>query len=522
MKLKNTPPRVRFSATIILLSIFFVRCTDTGVKPEVKLNQPDLTTDEIKRLVLLDSTFVYSANEARQDAFSVASELDMEDARKGRKTIRTIEEQITVSIQDTIMFPKTDRSKSNDPGFHIFNFSNKKGFAIISGDKRAFGRLGWSGNGKIEPESEITMFLTRAVNYIQAKRAETEAMRGDNIHVSLLEKLSGFDVTKTGNGNANGRIDIGCAEMRRGRPFPCENPCELTSYSILLSSSPSTNIIVPQLLQTEWSQTTPYNNNFGSSYCGDRWDYCGLNVNHNYYAGCVPIAASQVIAYYWGQNPARARFGVDWPIIAGTEKACYLSSDQVNNVANLVSNVYGSYGFGFKNCTGIGDNGTFTFPYPENAICSSYGFVQGEWRSYNKGDLESSLRNGSPVPTYGTKHLWCNCVVWIPFAGCVWEPCVGDLTSYHEWVQDGLETIATRSTYRFYPVDYSSCSSLPSYDVTYVTNLNTYVHNNWGWGGSNNGWYIEGAFGGADSGGTSNVYSYNHDDNIIAYITPLQ
>jgi hypothetical protein len=391
------------------------RCNDIGVRPGEKLNQPELTDDEIKRLVLLDSTFVYSIAEARQDALLIASELDGEDTKKGIKTIRTIEDGITVSIQDTIMFPKTDRTKSNEPGFHIFNFSNKMGFAIISGDKRAFGRLGWSGNGKIEPESEITMFLTRAVNYIQAKRAEIEAMRGDSIHVSLLEKLSGFKVAKAGSGGSNGRVEIGCVQYRKGRAIPCENPCDLYNYSVLLSSSQRTNVIVPQLLQTEWSQTTPYNNNYGSSGCGDRSDACGASVNHNYYAGCVPIAISQVIAYYWGKNPAMARFGTDWPLIAGRAHACTLNSGQVSDVSNLVSSVYGNYGFGFRNCTGIGDNGTFTFPYPENGICSSYGFVQGEWRSYNKGDLESSLRNGSPVPIYGTKHLWCNCLVWIPF-----------------------------------------------------------------------------------------------------------
>jgi hypothetical protein len=32
---------------------------------------------------------------------------------------------------------------------------------------------------------------------------------------------------------------------------------------------------------------------------------------------------------------------------------------------------------------------------------------------------------------------------------------------------------------------------------------------------------IEGAFGGLNSSGSNPVYSYNHDDNIIAYVTPL-
>ncbi len=106
-----------------------------GLQPEAKLNQPVLTAEEIKRLVLLDTTFVYTVAEARQDAQQIATELDVEDARKGKKIQRTIVEEITASVQDTIMYPKTDRLKSNDPGFHVFNFSDNNGFAIISGDK---------------------------------------------------------------------------------------------------------------------------------------------------------------------------------------------------------------------------------------------------------------------------------------------------------------------------------------------------------------------------------------------------
>jgi hypothetical protein len=86
---------------------------------------------------------------------------------------------------------------------------------------------------------------------------------------------------------------------------------------------------------------------------------------------------------------------------------------------------------------------------------------------------------------------------------------------------DGLLTVGIQSTYRIFPVDYSECTSLPGYDAVYTTITNTYVNNNWGWGGNSNGWYIEGAFGGLNSSGSNPVYSYNHDDNIIAYVTPL-
>lgn len=268
------------------------------------------------------------------------------------------------------MYPKTDRLKSNDPGFHVFNFSDNNGFAIISGDKRAFGRLGWSGKGKLEKESPITMFLTRAAYYIQDKRKEVEAMRGDSAHISLLEKLSGYKVIKAkGIGRVNGREAIKCQIARKsGRVAVCGN-CDLYTYSYLMSTVNFTNTIVPTILQTEWNQNAPYNNNFGSGStwigdCSSRYDDCSINQNSNYYAGCVPVAASQVIAHYWGRNPARARFGNDWPIIANMDKACLLTQSQTSDVAGLVRNVYGSYGLGYKFCSFLG-NGTFTCPIPK-------------------------------------------------------------------------------------------------------------------------------------------------------------
>lgn len=99
-----------------------LRCNDEGLQPEAKLNQPNLTAQEIKRLVLLDSTFVYTIAEARKDAQQIATELDVEDARKGKKIRRTIVEEITASVQDTIMYPKTGPIEEQRPWFSCFQF----------------------------------------------------------------------------------------------------------------------------------------------------------------------------------------------------------------------------------------------------------------------------------------------------------------------------------------------------------------------------------------------------------------
>ncbi len=512
-------------------------CNDAGFTTAKKnLVQPDLTPAEIARLVLLDTNYTYPLASAKIEAMSIAASLDAEDAKKGKQVSRAISGVMYASIPDTIRYPNTNREGKNDPGFYAFNFSEGNGFAIISSDKRAFGRLGWSGKGAIdntETGQHMQLFASRAATYIQAKRKEVETMRGDSTYINLLLKLSRFksnggasdESIKSFSGGRVGSVPTPCqlqsayqnktGSTSRTEVVPCSSGCTLYQTSSLLYTSNATSVAVAPLLKTEWDQIAPYNNYYGSSACGYHYDDCNLSQNNNYFAGCTEIAEAQVVAYWWGK-----KYGGDWAVIANTDVACayYLNPGQIDKVSTLVRGIYGSYAFTFKNCSTIGTTGTFTLPIPDQGISSSYGLTQGEWRSYNTSDLQTSLRMGSPVPVYGTIDLLCVCLIYIPFVGCVWNPCVPDPTAYHEWVIDGLETINTNSTYMIYPVDYTTCRNLPPYQVTYTTASTIYTHNNWGWGPTGgNGWYVDGAFGGLNSIGTTNISSYNHDDHIIVF-----
>ncbi len=172
---------------------------------------------------------------AKQDAQSIASELDAADAKKGKNIHRTISEEIGISIPDTIRYPKTNRAGKNDPGFYIYNFSDNNGFVIISGDKRAFGRLGWAGNGKIDGQSSISMFLSRSVRYIQSMRQQVEAMRGDKDYISLITKLSNFKKTSVGTSDkssSNSRMDCLPPNARTSQAAPPNCPVSTTSTLI--------------------------------------------------------------------------------------------------------------------------------------------------------------------------------------------------------------------------------------------------------------------------------------------------
>lgn len=512
-----------FFALIVAFAVS-LSCNDENFKGGTKASTLDLSPEEVKRLVLLDSNFVYPMAKATQDALEIASELDEEDAKQGNRIKRSIGEVISYSIPDTIFFPGSTGRK-NDPGFYVFNFSDKNGYAIISGDKRTPVRLGWAGKGMVkgnETDPGARIFLNRIVPYFQFRRQEVASMRGDSLHISLLQKLSAYGKDHTQKRkDENGRVEIPCIQIRTSNNaiLTCDPGCTLYTSSYLASTSTKTTIVVSPLLKTEWNQFAPYNNLYAEG-CNYVQDACF--ANSNYLAGCVPVSEAQVIAYFYAKNPAK--YGTDWITIAGNKTTCFYASDlnKVSAVSALVKRVYDHYWLTAKYCGFLGGTGTFTFNHDilglngDRGIHPDFGLVQGEWRDYNYGDLSASIRNGSPVPVQGAQHELC---LFFNFG------CIGDPTSYHQWVMDGILTHNSIATYVVFPVNYTACTSLPSYTYTTNTIIDTYIHSNWGWGEGKNGWYLEGAFGerelygqGAQSG---NVYSYNHEDKIIAYVTPL-
>jgi|GEM_PF-3033735 len=516
--MKKTTRLVVWGFLIVFSGAFIFRCNQ-GSDLTPKKNQPDLTSAEVDRLILLDTNYLYPVASATKDAIKIAADLDQEDARKGNNIKRSIGQVISYSIPDTIKFPKSTNRK-NDPGFYVFNFSNNNGFAIISGDERVMGVLGSSGKGVIDnsensPSTGLRFFMSRVVDHIQSRRMAVESMRGDSAYVNLIHKLNSFhlknDPTQR-DASAQQTVPCNQAQQARTSSTPCNQGCTLTPITSLLSTSTSTNTIVSPIIQTQWDQIPPYNNNFASGSnlisggCSPRYGYC-QSINSNYYAGCVPVSEAQVVANYF------ARKNAAWASITSTD-ICSMNATQVGQVASLIKGVYNLYDIKFMSCqqgTATFDNSFFGMT-DDNAISPINGLVQGEWRGYNNGDLEASLKQNSPVLVIGSQHQWCVFFNW---------GCGPDLTCMHQWIMDGMQTVNQVYTYSVLPVNYASCSYLPSYTYTTNTILSTNIHNNWGWGPyGGNGWYTEGAFGGPGANPPANN-AFNHNDKIIAYITAL-
>lgn len=519
------------------MGLLFSTCHETGdVTPESKFDNLELTAEEQERLILLDSNYFYSYEQAKADALQIAKELDAQD-NKGR----AIENVIPFSIPDTIRFPT--KASEIDPGIFIFNFTGNGGFAIISSDERMPNRLGWSDNGNLdtaEPAPVFQMVLPRLINLTQKRRQEVEAMRGDKYHISLLEKIAGIK-SDTAKGKTNGRVDP--CQYARTTGCPDQGCSKYPIYTTIFSGERQ-NFLVPALLRTNWGQSPPYNNNFNGAAVGrcatnsgilsiTRGIDCSRFSNNNLLAGCVPISEAMVATYFYGIRgitPGEGilnNFGV-WNRIASTQTICdpTLNNLHLSTAADLIARIFANYNY----TMGLCGEGTFTFnrdifgAIGEATIAPRFGFQQRQFRDFYSTDVTASLQEGSPVLVQGfsrslTFDICYPAWGWPPW-NCVYVDTGIPLPwSGHQWVMDGVLDLNRETQYLITPVDYQNCQYLPATIQTSVSRINRYHHSNWGWSGQGNGWFLTDTFGytGLDA---SIADSYKYGTKMLGNINP--
>jgi hypothetical protein len=472
--------------------------------------------------VLLDTSYVYPVEQAKINALNLAAQLlDKKDG-----ITRTISKFITVPSLYTLNGKttiKTDFSISKPwtPSLYIANFNKKDGYVILSADKRATEILATVGSGTIDSLAHpgLQVFLSNAILHIDEKVAEMEALREDATFKSMVEKLQqGLSKEKNGKkttkGGRTGFSDP-CPTLRvpgrAARTALCEGGgCIYVSSTVPIQTVSTINTFRPPLLTTLWYQGPPYNDGMAEAGCDNYGCSYGLH-NTRYLVGCVPISEGQIVAYFFAKNNAF------WQSVVGKSCASY-TPEEATSVATLAHSIFIDYGiYVDRGCgsTGAGFQlGDLQFTNPRG-ISTGYGLVQGEWRSWNTGDIRNSLSNGSPVLIQGKIHL---CWVFFGWVGC------GD---GHQWVIDGMRDLGVQTTYWF-TAYYDGLDCTPeqgnyyqSYTYTTTTTTATQIHQNWGWGpdkGSESyDWYAQDVFQSSyQVPGWDN--NYNHANYIVAYI----
>lgn len=219
---------------------------------------------------------------------------------------------------------------------------------------------------------------------------------------------------------------------------------EAESYSWVVKKN------VDYLLTTVWNQRSPFN---------DLCPNVGLFKREKASAGCVPIAVGQIIAYHEYPSITANGIYVDFEKIKAIrskfkpyEEGDELSKAMAANYIQMISTplccdvIYGKV---------FGTPYGFALPTSAKRCFEALGYqnVELNW-NYDEDRVIKSIDNGCPV----------------------FMSAIAGLVSGHAWVVDG-----------YMKRQYVSDSGKVAYDQCLV-------HCNWGWMGSNNGYFVSGIF----------------------------
>lgn len=206
------------------------------------------------------------------------------------------------------------------------------------------------------------------------------------------------------------------------------------------------------IITTNWGQGYPYN-----SQCPTE---SSLNASDHYRgrapAGCVAIAMAQVMNFH--SYPNNSTF--NWSQIrAGNAYYIGLAVREIGRGVNMSYGKDGSH--------------PSIWPFDDNTVdyLKKCGYKSSK-HGFDTYKAISELRNNRPVIVSGYKKGFAEILP--------------NWAQGHTWVCDGFDRLI------------SDMSCLP-YEVRYETGLaqnpiliTNYLHFNWGWNGSKNGWYING------------------------------
>lgn len=223
--------------------------------------------------------------------------------------------------------------------------------------------------------------------------------------------------------------------------------------------------LLEPMLKTHWGQDEPYNHQIHIVFEDNEWIHRP--------AGCVTIAAAQILAYLKNVSLSQ-HFGITTSSWSSLEKDFTENDPDITNRDNLASIIKQmADGIGVKyNYNGTG--GTFATPKMLQRYLKSIGCETTKHAGYNDNIEEkviASLNKGVPVfiSALGRSHTDKE----YPIDG-------------HAWVIDGYKRLSVGSNY--------------------------FVHCNMGWNGKCNGWYYYRQFNNWDEHGSNGAFEYTYDN----------
>ncbi len=414
------------------------------------------------------------------------------------------------------------RDNTGEPSMYVINYENNGGFVIVSASKNFYPVLAYSDEGNFSTNnSDMPLGLTEWIidNKIaiqdQSEQSIDSISKFRNLW-SMYEKHSDTDI-KTIKSYDQSEFSATVAQLEAEwmsggieySPFHPNYPDEVSPkmYDMLMlmeeearmTSTPFRAYILPkyeyirsnveELLTTTWNQDSPYNK----------------FIKNNYPTGCVATAMVQVMRYHrWPKDSFK------WDLMLDSYKSANGNIIGTTAQQDAVADLMKIGGQSILTDYGKDGSGAYTSNVP-GALKNIFNYSSNVKHKNFDGSANSAveimnnLKNGRPVILDGKRD---RALGFISYNG-------------HAWVCDGfrytclkrnLTVVTISAMYGYVEVRYT-----PDTDGSTATETN-YFHMNWGWGGSNNGWFNINSIGLTTSNGDYRNYQY--DRNMVVNIYP--
>lgn len=307
--------------------------------------------------------------------------------------------------------------------FHLINYEDNAGFAMVAADERATDIYAYSDEGQLTAEDFETNPGLAVYKGIAVKGYQFEVANPANIGPVEL-------TPNPGNGPYG---DIPLLMIGMGPDG---------SYYHIRNVDRSTT--VGPLLNTAWGQNFPYNY------------YCSGNK-----AGCGPIAMAQIMAFHRYPPVVDGRT-MDWDMV---EQNYNITQDEVTDTTPILWDdvSYLIYRVGMRADVNYGTSSTTIRNGKIDNTFREFGYDCTHRQSFKEETFLSHINQSLPICMLANEEFL-------------------HLGDGHVWVVDGYNLNAVYSTYYYTEPPYEKAfSGYSSWSVLF--------HINWGWEGTNNGYY---------------------------------
>lgn len=348
---------------------------------------------------------------------------------------------------------RAEGSDVDEPLYHIVNFEDNQGYAVMSGDNRIAPVLSFVEQGSYDPEEEITdvrllaLYSDIDIMYRMAVGLPIQDENGEWIE----------PIGQDGNGDfiypmGRGAPDTGFEDDRV--PDNDDEGGGGTTPTVSISyTNWTTHSIKGQELPCRWHQSGAPYNTLTKTAGGDIAP-----------AGCVATAVAQIM-YFWGHDYTYDGYYFDWDLMR--QHISSKNGEKCAQAYGMISNLFLKLGLPENLNMAYGVSGSYALNNNVPRTFRHFGFANGGCQvGYNISTILDVIQNRP---------------VYICAYAAISE---NEDKEGHAWVLDKVWTKERTKTTTW----------LPSGNSTSVVEYQYLVHCNFGYGGDYNGYYYSGDF----------------------------